>query len=738
MLSATLPGLVAPPSYASAGVLAVLGVSLRAPAPAVAVDPGGGCWRYVPAPGADVGEPADPAAITDVSAALEPWSAATPAVSLSTAGGTAVGRARSFVLAIPGGPVLVPSLAADLPATTATVTALLAYDGTPLEPVEVEVELPAAAAGDAVALGAVELTGSLPIAAAGASSLVLRSLHVDLPDLALRIDCNGQVEGTPAGVNPATAPVETAVVATFDAAASSAVAVTAVAGQPSTAAARAGDTVRLAGTGFDGLGEAEVMLCPIGAGEDDVAGDCVAAGSVTADEAGAWSTGVTLPEAADLADVVGDRATEGGGGPIALRIAPAAVEDPAAPEPLAPIIVRVRFLGEPTLAVTDEEKGRRPIRVAATDLDPGRSVRLRALDAGGEPVGRAVRATPGARGGVRIRMPRPEGATEVRATQWRRGGPLVVAADLPTAEVADEPAPTLPPVPGAPAVAPPAVAEPAATAVAPPADIPEPEPMPIDEVAAPVDPESVPVEEGAVVVTAAELVGSATLADLFGASPRRILRLTVENVGDGVVTAPGLEIAVGRTGDVEPIYSAAGLGSIAPGETQQVEVPIALGVGAIGTYQIDGRLGAGDAGSFSLTWQTYPWGLIGLNLAGVVLLVWAVNRRLSRRSSPVLASALAAPAATAAGGVGAASGVPTRTDDAVVDLETLERWWALQAVPGGLAAAVAAGGTSVAPVPAPQEPGGAVVDVEAVERWLAGLPARPSGGDRGAEQDPRL
>ncbi|MEQ6903317.1 hypothetical protein [Nocardioides sp. YIM 152588] len=710
LVSAAVPGLVAPPSIAVV-------------APAVSVDPGGGCWRYVPDLAAPVSEPADPTAITDLSDGLEPWSAGAPALSLSTSGGSAVGRDRTFLLELPEGPVVEPAPTA---AASATVTAVLAYGDTVLDPFAAVVEIPAAVADEAVSVGAVEITGGFPIVADGPSLLTLRALYVDVPDLGLRIACNGQVEGVPGGANPATAPAPTAVVAGFDAVASSAVEVAAVSRQRGTGAARAGDTLTLVGSGLDAGATADVELCPV---SGDAA--CVAAAEIVADGEGAWSAEVTVPAADALADVIGDGASTGGGGRIAVRVTPAA--DPADPaEPAEPAEVRLRFLGEPTVEVEERDGAPRPVRLAGADWDPGRTVRVRGLDDAGDPVGRPVLAVAGERGVLRLRTTRPTRATGLRALQRRPGGPLVVEAELSEAEVeapVADPTPTAE-TPVTPATLPPAVAAPpVSSAVTPPADIPEPEPMAVEEVPAPEAATPAPVPTGGeVAVTDAELVGTTTLPDLFGAAPRRILRLTVENIGTTVVTAPGLEISVGRSEDVEPIYASAGLGSIEPGQTQQIEVPIALGVGALGTYRIEGRLGEGETGAFSLTWQTYPWGLIGLNLAGAVLLVWAVNRRLGHRPSPLLAAALV-PATAATVPAGAAGGA-ARADDAVVDLETLERWWALQAVPGGLAAAAVAGpGAVAATVGAPAEDPGAVVDVEAVERWLARLPERgPEGG----------
>ena len=160
---------------------------------------------------------------------------------------------------------------------------------------------------------------------------------------------------------------------------------------------------------------------------------------------------------------------------------------------------------------------------------------------------------------------------------------------------------------------------------------------------------------------------------------------------------------MGKDEDAEPVYRSDGVGTLAPGETRVVEVPISLPTGAFGTYVVSGQVGDGEIGGFAVTWQTYPWGLLAANLLGVLLIAWAVRRR-SRQVRPDVVAALAPPVAAGSadragrrGGhrpghpgalVGAAGGTcrrcgcrvgtdtTTATDDAVVDLAALDRWMA--------------------------------------------------------------
>ncbi|WP_235735430.1 hypothetical protein [Nocardioides alcanivorans] len=189
-------------------------------------------------------------------------------------------------------------------------------------------------------------------------------------------------------------------------------------------------------------------------------------------------------------------------------------------------------------------------------------------------------------------------------------------------------------------------------------------------------------------VTSAELRGATRIQDLFGAAPERELRLTVENLGDVAITAPGLSIAVGK-GDPEPVFLSDGIGRLEPGQVARITVPIALPVGAHGTYTITGRVGDGERGEFGLTWETYPWGLLGLNGLGVLLVAWALQRRFMAPAAPLIAAGTPPVTET----LGVADG------EAVIDLDTLERWWALQVATSGEAA-------------------DAVVDEGAVDRWI--------------------
>ncbi|WP_185995289.1 hypothetical protein [Nocardioides campestrisoli] len=667
--------------------------SAAADVPGIA--PSGGCWTYVPAPMTGVEELAGHA---DVSTTLEPWTVAPvlPEVGLATSGATAVGGARGLSVGLSGGPAVAPQPAE----TTGTVTYLLDAVG----PTGVRAALPSVAAGFTLAAGmtaipATTATGVLPLTVAGSTTLVLRGVVYDLPALGQRIVCNGQAEGMPGGVNPATTPLDPGVATTYVVAPGTSLVVSEVGGQRVTTAARAGDTLGLTLGGFPSGRAVELTLCA--AGEDPATpyacGTPVGVPAAADGSAVAW---VPVPEEVAPGDgllrasVVGD--------------VPLVVETP------------LQILGEPTVS-PHEKAGPRKWRLIGDQWDPGKPVRLSLRDADGKQMGPRVVVEAGPRGRIRARLPVPSRreVVEVRAVQ-RSGGALSVTLDLDEAgltgsrpgreteprrnggggEGSPEPRPTPPS----------SVPRSGVPVVVTPVEIPEPLDLDVDVVDGEVEGEGddpreqlAPVARGGeVAVTEAVLVGSTDLGDLFGGAPSRVLRLSLENVGRNPARAPGLTVAVGKDEDAGPVYRSDGVGTLAPGETRVVEVPVSLPTGAFGTYVVSGQVGDGAIGGFAVTWQTYPWGLLAANLLGVLLIAWAVRRR-SRQVRPDVVAALAPPVA---------AGRPSvRDGEAVIDLATLARWWELQAVRAGGA------GVEGATVTAASDD--AVIDLAALDRWMA-------------------
>jgi hypothetical protein len=134
-------------------------------------------------------------------------------------------------------------------------------------------------------------------------------------------------------------------------------------------------------------------------------------------------------------------------------------------------------------------------------------------------------------------------------------------------------------------------------------------------------------------VTSVEVSGDGPVQAWFGAAPRRTLLLTVENRGNVTVHDPPLSVFVGKgpdpSGHVDPVS----LGSIAPGESVVVEVPVELPPLAIGGYSIAGTIsGFGPPVRFEARTSAYPWGLF-IVACGVLVQVAlvALRNRLRRR-----------------------------------------------------------------------------------------------------------
>ena len=149
---------------------------------------------------------------------------------------------------------------------------------------------------------------------------------------------------------------------------------------------------------------------------------------------------------------------------------------------------------------------------------------------------------------------------------------------------------------------------------------------------------------------------------MFGGAVSRDLLFVVTNTGEATVTDPIVRVSVGRSTDLEPEIVDAEVGVLEPGAETVVTVPLELPMAAFGTYQVVGQVGDSETGAFTLEWMTYPWGLIALNVLGLVLIVWGVRRRRTRRHPAPYRPVIAATG-----------------DDSVVDLAAATAWWAYRA-----------------------------------------------------------
>ena len=247
-------------------------------------------------------------------------------------------------------------------------------------------------------------------------------------------------------------------------------------------------------------------------------------------------------------------------------------------------------------------------------------------------------------------------------------------------------------------------------------------------------------------VTDVDLQGDTSLLSWFGAAPQKQLVITVRNDGDAVALDPEVTVGVGKSDNLDAQPVVLDELSLDPGATETVTVDVTLPFAAFGDYRIVGQVGSSDAGTYSTTWSSYPWGLVALNVLGALLLAWGIRRRLDARRRRRLAQK----AGVAGVALGATPGLerPYVLPDVVyvsevggflVSPKMAGRSGLLKRVDGrlelqDLAALGAAtlAGTPMLSLPAADGPaagGEAVVDLTALEAHLA----RRAGGSVGPE-----
>lgn len=677
----------------AAALLLVLPVGVgvgSAPAHAVEViDPDGGCWAYVPDRSAE--DVLSGPALSDISTELLGWGGADrPArISLETSGATVVRENRGFRLELLDGPVLNEDGLLPV-AGTATAT----FEVTPTErgsdreePVLQRFEQYfSAPAGESVTgLDATDeglvFEGSFATPSTeGRHAVELQSIHFDVDGLPGQTDtmvvCNGQEEGAVMGVNPVNTPLPIGVTEHFTTVSSRAVVVADVVGQKVTTAARAGDRIDLRVAGVDSEGEYTAQICAPQCATD--------ADPLKAGVDGVGTTSLTIP-----ADVPA--------GPATIQVASGAQSFP---------VHALTILGAPAVAATEVPgEGRLDVTVMGTGFDPGATVILEGV-AGRATTGDAtVEVEVGPEGSFQAAFGATDGdTTSLRLVQKREGGldALVVTYDLEGAV----PAPVDPPdedprgdetktddtespseVPTGTTTAPGTTTSTTPSALAP-VEIPLPGDRPVDVVDAPAAPVADPAP--ALKVSEAHLAGEATLAEMFGGSSKRVVTFLAENVGESVIVDPLVALGVGRSSDVEPVIAAANVGDLQPGARVAVDVDVALPMASFGVYQVVGQVGDSDDARFTLEWETYPWGLIALNLLGIALLAWGLWRRRQRRLNPT---------PLLAGSDGEEAGA------SVVDLTALDEWWKT--------------GKVTSRVLTTEDENDSVVDLDAADRWWA-------------------
>lgn len=697
-----------------------------------AVTPEGGCWAYVPDSDAEVAAGADeadsafpPVLASDISTQLQPWGLDDPVqtrLALEVSPDTQSSGIQGYRLTLDDGPVVVPAVPAD-PAVPAP----------PQFPVEGEENQPAAVQVKATALFSIlpaeglardqapqllrspsevvdlrpgapvdglVFSAPLPAASEGKKVLRLDTLVFEVPgendtDPGSVLVCNGQTEGQPSfpmpvdpadqidepvpGINPATTPVPTGATAEFTPTAVRSVTVAKVQGQSVTTAARTGDTIelRIAGLGPDTAFTAR--LCHSG-GQSAVEVCAEADEELVTDATGAASTSLTVPDTLPP-------------GNAKIKIASGGVTQ---------LEMELAVLGPPTVAIS-EVLGADSVEVTleGADWDPAGAVKIKGLVddekmSGQKGLTAQVNSDGTFSATFEVTDPR---ATQVRVQQDRVSGFEILEVrqaldnqvpgvksppSEPNKPAQPQPPATDRPTPGS--VSPPGAVSPPALVPAP-VTIPVPNEVPVNKVDAPPAAEALTEE---MTLSEVRLDGEASLGELFGGSSRREVVLLVENTGTGAIANPLVRLGVGRDAEVDPVIVAAEVGDLPPGARVVVSVDVALPMASFGTYQVVGQVGDSDENRFTLEWQTYPWGLIALNLAGVALLVWGVRRRQRTRNNPAPHLAPSGEDEVGAsviditaldewwehGRVARRAAVEPDDNDSIVDLEAADRWWA--------------------------------------------------------------
>lgn len=161
-------------------------------------------------------------------------------------------------------------------------------------------------------------------------------------------------------------------------------------------------------------------------------------------------------------------------------------------------------------------------------------------------------------------------------------------------------------------------------------------------------------------VTEARLTGGNGLAAWFGAGSERTLELTIENTGDTPIDTAAIRADLGRSSSPDQPIDVADLKPLAPGESVTITAPVELSALSVGSYVVAGRIAGFEGTDFEASTSTFPYGLVLLAVIVVVLIGWAISRRLGSDDEEDDAQPPAAPVAPES--AASASSASTETD----------------------------------------------------------------------------
>ncbi|WP_328477646.1 hypothetical protein OHA21_25030 [Actinoplanes sp. NBC_00393] len=129
------------------------------------------------------------------------------------------------------------------------------------------------------------------------------------------------------------------------------------------------------------------------------------------------------------------------------------------------------------------------------------------------------------------------------------------------------------------------------------------------------------------IVQEARLTGG-TAAAWFGAPDRLTLTYTVRNPSTSQLVDATVQVRLGGGGN-DNVFHQERVANLSPGQSRTFTVPVDIPLAAFGEYVISADVSG--LAVVRIGHRAYPWGLLLINLAGVLLIVWGVLRRLTRR-----------------------------------------------------------------------------------------------------------
>jgi hypothetical protein len=96
----------------------------------------------------------------------------------------------------------------------------------------------------------------------------------------------------------------------------------------------------------------------------------------------------------------------------------------------------------------------------------------------------------------------------------------------------------------------------------------------------------------------------------FGVPPPLVVRVSIRNEGAEPAVDPAFSLLLGRPDRVETIVPTRPLGTIAAGDTRDLDLPVRLPAPAIGGYEIHGKIDTPAAPTvvFEAKVTIHPWG----------------------------------------------------------------------------------------------------------------------------------